>query len=118
MADRLPIILLATQDAADEVEDHILAAALSMAICYADVAPLLPVTAEDVEHARNILALLRGEEATRTPTTARAAGVMASTAAYLRAIEDPRYDAMIERLWSGATALMGRSVLPGLRAVR
>lgn len=118
MADRLPIIILAAQDAAAAADDPILAASLSMVINYHEVALLLPVTAEDEEHARRILAILRGEDAVRTVITARVAGAMAATAANLRAIEDPAYDEIIERLWSGATALMGRSVLPGLRAVR
>lgn len=117
MADRLPIIILAAQDAAEAAADPILAAALSMATNYHEVALLLPVTAEDEEHARRILAILRGEEATGTATTARVAGAMALTAASLRAIGESSYDVMVERLWSGATTLMGRAVLPGLRVV-
>lgn len=115
--DRLPIILLATHDAAAEADDHILAAALSMVIDYHVVAPLLPVTAADDEQGRAVYARLCGEEAPSTATTARVAGAMALTAASLRAIGESSYDVMVERLWSGATTLMGRAVLPGLRVV-
>lgn len=116
-ADRLPIIIYAAQGVAEEANDLLLAAGLSMAVSFADVAPLLPVTAEDIEQARLVVDCIRGDEGPRTVITARVAGHLASTAAFLRATDDAAYDELIERMWSAATALMGRQVRPGLRAV-
>lgn len=127
-ADRLPAIIAAmvevatrgTRGAADTLApDHDLAAALSGAVDLAEVAPLLPLSGVDHQHAAGLLRIVAGRtteplaEADRV-LACRVAARLASSAALLLALDADAFAGAAGLLWRAAGCMCGLETAPGM----
>lgn len=121
-ADRISAVIAAmvevathgTRGAADTLgPDHDLAAALSGAVDLAEVAPLLPLSGADHQHAAGLVRIVSGGQSTGPLAdtdrvlACRVAARMASSAALLVALDAHAFAGMAGLLWRAAGRLCG-----------